>query len=226
VAGWQLLGKLTAGHRAIAGATEAGAYGSVNPWVGQLLMASRVDLQRAVGADSRVALDTCGRSAIQSGRVDRRVLVVIEYLSYLGLRPGVSGLPCPEASSARAAPDTSFDLTELGGLPVAGHEQAGGLVDLAIRQLLALQGTVRPSRIVSLLRYPWEPGAVMRRAGTTQIQVGFDPMGTMALSSMPDALNTAQWKRLIRRLVGVSAPGTDQTAESSSSAGSTSGGVP
>jgi hypothetical protein len=204
VAGWQLLGKLTAGRRAIAGATEAGAYGSVNPWIGQLLMASRPDLQRSVLADSRVTVDACARSAILAGSVDRRVLTVIEYLSYSGLRPGVSGLPCPGRSSARAAPDTSFDLTELGGLPVAGHEQAGSLVDLAIRQLLALQGTVRPSRIVSPLRYPWEPAAVTRVANPAQVQVDFDPTETMALGSMPDALNTAQWKRLLRRLVGVS----------------------
>jgi hypothetical protein len=57
---------------------------------------------------------------------------------------------------------------------------------------------------VSLLRYPWEPEAVARPSGAKQVQVDFDPMESLALSSMPDALNTAQWKRLIRRLVGVS----------------------
>ncbi len=126
VAGWQLLGKLTAGHRAVAGAASAGAYGSFNPWVGQLLMASRRDLQRAVLADPRVTVDACGRRAIGTGAVDRRVLAVIEYLSYSGLRPGVSGLPCPAPSSGRAALDTRFDLTEIGGSPVAGHQQDGG----------------------------------------------------------------------------------------------------
>ena len=204
VAGWQLLGKLTAGHRAIAGATEAGAYGSVNPWIGQLLMASRPDLQRAVLADRRVTVDSCGQSAIRAGRVDRRVLAVIEYLSYAGLSPWISGLPCPQPSSVRPAPDTSFEITEIGGVPVAGHQQAGGLVDLAIRQLLALQGSLSPSQIASLRRYPWEPTAVVRRADAARIEVQFDPVESTALSPMSDALNTAQWKRLIRRLVGVS----------------------
>jgi hypothetical protein len=226
VAGWQVLGKLTAGHRAIAGATEAGAYGSVNPWIGQLLMASRQDLQRTVLADRQVTVDACGRSAIQAGRVDRRVLAVIEYLSYAGLNPGVTGLPCPKLSSAPPAPDTSFEITEIGGVPVLGHQQAGGPVDLAIRQLLALQGTLSPSQIASLRRYPWQPTAVVRRADTAQVEVQFDPIASSALGPMSDALNTGQWKRLIRRLVGVSSPGTGQTAESSSSAGSTSGGVP
>ena len=204
VAGWQVLGKLTAGHRAIAGATEAGAYGSVNPWVGQLLMASRPDLQRAVLADRQVTLDACAQSAIRAGRVDRRVLAAIEYLSYAGLRPGVTGLPCPKPSSARPAPDISFEIAEIGGVPVAGHQHAGGPVDLAIRQLLALQGTLSPSQIASLRRYPWEPTAVVRRADAARIEVQFDPLDSNALGPMSDALNTGQWKRLIRRLVGVS----------------------
>jgi hypothetical protein len=204
VAGWQVLGKLTAGHPVIGGAAEAGAYGSDNPWVGQLLMASRRDLQRALLGDRRVTLEPCGRRAIQTGAVDHRVLAVIEYLSYAGLQPGVAGLPCPSPKGTRTAPDIKFDLTALGGAPVAAHQQDGGLVDLAIRQLLALQGVLRPSRIASLRRYPWEPIAVVRRTDAGQVEVEFDPMESTALGPMADALDTAQWKRLIRRLVGVS----------------------
>jgi hypothetical protein len=66
VAGWQLRGRLTAGRSSIAGAVQAGAYGSANPWVGQLLMAPRADLERAVLADPRVTLDACGRRSIRA----------------------------------------------------------------------------------------------------------------------------------------------------------------
>jgi hypothetical protein len=206
VAGWQLLGKLTAGRPSIAGAAEAGAYGSANPWVGQLLMAPRTDLQRAVLADPRVTLDACGRRAIRTGGVDRRVLAAIEYLSYAGLRPGVAGLACAKRSLIRVAPDTRFSLVEIAGVPVAGHQQDGGVADLAIRQLLSLQGALRPSRIVSQRRYPWETAAVARPGAAARIEVDFAPVEATALSSLPDALNTSQWKRLIRRLVHLSGP--------------------
>ena len=89
---------------------------------------------------------------------------------------------------------------------MAGHQQDGGVVDLAIRQLLSLQGALRPSRIVSLRRYPWETVAVARPGGAALIEVDFAPVEATTLSSLPDALNTAQWKRLIRRLVRVSGP--------------------
>jgi hypothetical protein len=206
VAGWQLLGRLTAGRPSIAGATQAGAYGSANPWVGQLLMAPTGDLKRAVLADADVTLDACGRRAIDTGAVDRRVLAVIEYLSYVGLRPGVTGLACRTNSVTRAAPDTQFSLTQIAGVPVVGHQQDGGVVDLAIRQLLALQGALRPARIVSLVRYPWEPATVARPGGASQIEVDFEPVASTALDSLPDALDTGQWRRLIRRLVRLNGP--------------------
>jgi hypothetical protein len=206
VAGWQLLGRLTAGRASIAGATQAGAYGSANPWVGQLLMAPTGDLRRAVLGDPEVMLDACGRRAIGTGGVDRRVLAAIEYLSYVGLRPGVTGLACPTHSGTRVVLDTQFSLTQIAGTPVAGHQQDGGVVDLAIRQLLALQGALRPARIVSLLRYPWEPATVARTSGASEIEVDFEPVESTALGSLPDALDTAQWKRLIRRLVRMNGP--------------------
>ena len=134
------------------------------------------------------------------------MLAAIEYLSYTGLSPGVAGLACPKRSLIRAAPDTQFSLVQIAGVPVAGHQQDGGVVDLAIRQLLSLQGALRPSRIVSLRRYPWETVAVARPGGAALIEVDFAPVEATTLSSLPDALNTAQWKRLIRRLVRLSGP--------------------
>jgi hypothetical protein len=169
-------------------------------------MAPRPDLQRSVLADPRVTLEACGRRAIRAGRVDRRILAVIEYLSYSGLSPDVAGLPCPAPSRSRPTPDMRFYLTQVGGVLVAGHQQKGGLVDLTIRQLLALQGALRPSRIVSLLRYPLEPAAVTRPGAAARIEVDFEAAQTTALGSLPDALDTTQWKRLIRRLVRLSGP--------------------
>jgi hypothetical protein len=201
VSGWQLLGNLIAGRASVGRASQAGAYGSDNPWVGQLLLAPRADLERSVLADPRVSVDPCGRRAIQTGGVDRRVLAAIEYLSYAGLSPGISGLPCPTGSRAGAPLEAQFYLTAVAGVPVAGHQQAGGVVDLAIRHLLGLQGVLRPSLIVNARSYSSEAATVSRPDGTAHIEVDFEPTASAASSSVPAALDTAQWKRLIRRLV-------------------------
>ncbi|MBV9607025.1 MAG: lytic murein transglycosylase [Solirubrobacterales bacterium] len=207
VSSWEVLGKLSAGRPSAAGAAQAGAYGSPNPWVGQLLMAPRADLERSVLVDSRVTLDDCGRSAVKAGAVDRRVLAVIEYLAYAGLSPGVSGLPCPRGRAPGQARDTRFFINEIDRIPVAGRGRARGLVDVTVRQLLVLQGALRPSQIVSALSYPGNLETMAWPGRATQIEVDFDPVasGSLAslgsLPSLSGVLDTTQWRLLVRRLV-------------------------
>ena len=220
VAGWQVLGRLTAGRASVAGAMQAGAYGAQNPWVGQLLMARRSDLERSVLADRRVVLDRCARRAIQGEVVDRRVLAAIEYLSYDGLAPAVSGIACPLSPASTSLPQTVFSITRIAGLPVTAS-RAAGPVDLAIRQLLVLQGELRPSLITSARRYPWEPATATAPGAGGAIRVSFTSSDSPELTALPAALDTREWTRLISRLAGL---GTGSAASAAPAASAASAG--
>jgi hypothetical protein len=196
IAGWELLGRLTAGRSALVGADETGAYGTGNTSVGQLLLATKSTLGRAILDDPRVSLVTCARQDIRAGRVDRRVLAVIEYLSYSGYAPAVSGLVCGEPPSSGAQLGTDAQISELDGIPVVGHQRDGGIVDQAIRALLQLQGALFPERIVSARSYRWQP-VTAAQPDATRLEVDYSPS---AFGSTGESFNAAQWKRLAGRL--------------------------
>jgi murein DD-endopeptidase MepM/ murein hydrolase activator NlpD len=75
---------------------------ATSPTVGQVLLESKQQLGPQVLHDHGVRLSTCAREDVQGGRVDRRVLAMLEYLSVSGLKPTVSGLPCSAATTANA----------------------------------------------------------------------------------------------------------------------------
>ncbi len=201
IAGWELLGRLTAGRAALVGAGEAGAYGTRNVSLGQLLLGNKHTLERAVLSDRRVTIVGCGRRDIEAGRVDPRVLAVIEYLSYTGFAPGVSGLVCGEPPGSMAQPGTAIQISDLDGIPVAGHQGDGGIVDQAIRTLLQLQGALRPEQIVSTRRYPWQTSTTAL-PGATRLEIDFAAPGTETgtASSSADSLTGSQWRQLNSRL--------------------------
>lgn len=190
IAGWELLGRLTRGTGAIGGGARAGAFDVRNATLGQLLMSSPAALARAVLRNPQVHEDPCYGTAIARGRVDRRALAVIAYLAYSGLAPAVTGAGC----SGMPASGRRFEITALRGTPVLGHQQVGGLVDLAIRQLLALEGALRPSRIVSLRSYPWESTTLALPDHAAAIEVDFARLGPRS------GVDAGQWGRLARRL--------------------------
>src|SRR5205807_6954426 len=116
---------------------------------------SKQQLEQQVLRDAGIGLGRCGREDLRGGRIDRRVLAMLEYMSVSGLRPTVAGLPCPPASSAQAAnapaanQQVSVRITAVNGTPVAAHQTPGSPADSAVRRLLMLQGASRPARILS-----------------------------------------------------------------------------
>jgi hypothetical protein len=203
ITGWELLGRLTAGRSsALVGASQAGAYGAGNSSLGQLLLGSRAQLQRAVLSDRRIALSRCARADVAAGSVDRRVLAVLEYLSYSRLAPAVTGMPCGAATGRREGSITQVEITRLDGIAVAGHQRDGGIVDLAIRRLLGLQGQLRPSQIISLRSYPWQSTTLALPDHAAQIEIDFSQRGAAAGGT---GLDSAQWKKLIGRLTQLGA---------------------
>jgi len=180
---------------------------ATSPTVGQVLLESKQQLEPQVLHDQSIRMGRCGRQDVQTGRVDRRVLAMLEYLSVSGLKPTASGLSCasPAAAAALNSPAGStlaaVDITAINGIPIAGHQGPGSIADTAVRKLLMLEGLSRPRSIVSLLSYPGAPGALAKPSARNDIQVTFSPLsqahGAGLLSS---TLTPAEWIRLIARL--------------------------
>ncbi len=133
---------------------------ATSPTVGQVLLASKPQLEQLLLRDPGVHLPSCERGAVRAGEVDRRVLAALEFLSVSGLSPTVSAAGCvhaaraPAAGNAIAAAGDAVDISAIDGTPIAGHEGQGSVTDIAVRRLLRLQGTMKPAQIVSAISYP------------------------------------------------------------------------
>jgi hypothetical protein len=183
---------------------------ATSPTVGQVLLASKRQLERQVLRDPGVRFASrCGHGQVQAGQVDRRVLAALEFLSLSGLKPTVSSAGCRGARAARAgnaaggAAGETFDISAIDGTPIAGHEQPGSLADIAVHRLLRLQGTMRPRQIVTgSLSYPGTADTLTMPADRGLIHVGFQLSGgaraARALTATP--LTPQQWLMLISRL--------------------------
>jgi murein DD-endopeptidase MepM/ murein hydrolase activator NlpD len=210
---------------------------ATSPTVGQVLLESKHQLEPQVLGDSGIRLSTCGRQDVQEGRVDRRVLATLEYLSVSGLKPTASGLKCPSAttaSSASYAPvgDGSdvVDIEAINGVPVAGHQSSGSLADNAVRKLLMLQGLNRPRRIASLMNYPGAAGAVSDPSARAAIRIDFSAPAARAANAtgaLYSGLAPSEWIKLIARLGEIPDPvvghGPSSAAIPDTSNGATSG---
>jgi murein DD-endopeptidase MepM/ murein hydrolase activator NlpD len=183
---------------------------ATSPTVGQVLLESKRELQHQVLRDGGIRLGTCARQDVKSGRVDKRVLAALEYLSVSGLKPTVAGMPCPPATPAAQAGNAgagaaigAMSITAVGGVPVAGHQGPGSAADTTVRRLLMLQGLARPRRIVSQMRYPSTAVAVTSARAGEAIRVVFaTPRSGLARVAglYSSALSSQQWSRLVARL--------------------------
>ncbi|HEX5851930.1 MAG TPA: lytic murein transglycosylase [Solirubrobacteraceae bacterium] len=183
---------------------------ATSPTVGQVLLESKQQLQPQVLHDAGIRFSRCGRETVQAGRVDRRVLALLEYLSVLGLKPTVSGLKCSSSSAAASASyapasegSEIVNIEAVNGVPVAGHQSPGSLADNAVRKLLMLQGLNRPQRILSLMNYPGAAGALVSPSARRAIRITFAPRaagGAHAASLSYAGLAPSDWIKLIARL--------------------------
>ncbi len=172
--GWKLL-EATAIYRAK----------GKNPFTDQLsgagvLLLSKEALQKRVLADSGLSIYPCGREDVADGRIDRRVLAMLEYLRSKGLRLRISALECGHrylASSGNVSEHSSgdaVDIAEIDGVPVAGHQGPGTLTDKLIRYVLALQGTMHPHQVISLENLPGETSFALADHAD-HIHIGYYP---------------------------------------------------
>jgi Transglycosylase SLT domain len=183
---------------------------ATSPTIGQVLLESKQQLEQQVLRDGGIRLSRCGRQDIQAGRVDKRVLAALEYLSVSGLRPTVGGLACAPArpaalasNAAAAATSESVAITAIDGVPVAGHQGPGTAADTLVRRLLMLQGLSRPQKIISAMSYPGAASTVTSSKSTGTIRVLFAaPRSALARIAglYSSVLSPTQWSRLVARL--------------------------
>jgi hypothetical protein len=164
-------------------------------------------LERRVLSDPRIQIYPGGQNDIQTGQIDRRVLVVLEYLADSGLNPTVSCLKSGHSeltSSGNVSEHWSgnaVDISAINNTPILGNQDPGGIADQAVQRLMMLQGTEQPHQIISLIDHGANTMAMADHAN--HIHVGFRPMfgENAALGKQMQAiLKPDQWTSLIKRL--------------------------
>jgi Transglycosylase SLT domain/Peptidase family M23 len=203
--GWKLL-ETTAIYRA----ADKNPF-SDNPSVGQVLLMSKAALEQRVLNDPALSIYSCGRNDIQTGQIDRRVLAVMEYLVAKGYRLTITSLKCGHSyltASGNVSAHSygaAVDIAAVNGIPITGHQGPGSITEAVIKDLLLLQGSMRPAQIISLMDLG--PPTFILPDHYNHIHVGytFTTAGS-SIKQLGQILKPEQWQRLIERLGEIQNP--------------------
>ncbi len=205
----------------LAGATASDAF-----------LLSKNELQSAVLGDPGIKLGKCDREQLATGKVGRRTLALLVFLSRSGLKPTVGELRCGRPAYTAKGLTTSFppagtiDIAAINGIPISGHQGAGTITDIAIRTLLTIPSQFAPKRIVSLMRYPGAPSTIAAADYSNYIKIelanapgasaskvaGAKAKSAKAASSKTATaatdvvLGTSEWQRLVGQIGSLSSP--------------------
>jgi hypothetical protein len=202
--GWKLL-ESTAIYR-VSG--QNALYGKTNAFtIGQDMLLPKALLEKRVLADPRVQIYSGGQNDIQTGQIDRRVLVTLEYLADSGLNPTVSCLKSGHSEFTTSGnvsehwSGNAVDISAINNIPILGNQDPGGIADQTVKRLMMLQGTVQPHQIISLIDHGANTLAMADHAN--HVHVGFQPLfGQNAKlgKQMQAILKPGQWTNLMQRL--------------------------
>ncbi len=154
--GWKLL-EATAIYRANGKSALADDLG-----VSGVLLLPKDALERRVLNDKSLSIYQCGREDIATGKIDRRILAVLEYLVESGFRLTISALECGHSTYTTSgnvsehSTGDAVDIADIDGVPVTGHQGPGTLTDALIKTVLRLQGPMHPHQVISLEDLPGE----------------------------------------------------------------------
>jgi hypothetical protein len=202
--GWKLL-ETTAIYRA----NDRDPF-SANPTVGQVLLMSKAALEQRVLHDPKLSIYACGRQDVANGQIDRRILAVMEYLVAKGYRLTITALKCGHSyltSSGNVSAHSygaAVDIAAVNGIPITGHQGPGTITEAVIKDLLLLQGAMRPAQIISLMDLG--PPTFILADHYNHIHVGYTFSTTEHISQLGQMLKPEQWQRLIERLGQIENP--------------------
>jgi hypothetical protein len=121
------------------------------------LEAAKPRLTQELLTDPRADIYGGGRDDMTHGRVDVRVIVLIKYLAETYGQVTVSSLFSGHRKYARPGVISAHiyghavDVSALGGLPIQGHQEPGGITEKAVRAILLLPVELQPRQVISLL---------------------------------------------------------------------------
>ena len=188
-----------------------------NPFTARLsgagvLLLSKEALIKRVLADGGLSIYECGREDVASGRIDRRVLAMLEYLRAKGYELTVTSLNCghgfltTSGNVSEHSTGDAVDIAAINGVPVLGHQGPGSLTNQVISEVLRLQGTMHPHQVISLEDFPG-PTSFPMADHADHIHVGYHAVSENPLESrFSPLLKPNQWDRLIDRLGEIENP--------------------
>jgi hypothetical protein len=121
------------------------------------LEASKAAIASRILADPNVSIYQGGRNDILANKIDVRVLAMIAYLRESFGSVTVSCLLSGHRLYARPGVVSAHiygravDIAAVGGVPIQGHQQPGGITERTVRAILLLPAEVMPRQVISLL---------------------------------------------------------------------------
>jgi hypothetical protein len=208
--GWKLL-EATAIYRA-AGQDPFNGTATAS----QVLLMSKTQLVERVLDDPSIEIYACGRDDIRTGQIDRRVLAMLEYLVARGFDLTVTSLKCGHSITTASgnisehSTGNAVDIAQINGIPVLGHQGPGSISEALVRDLVQLQGTMRPHQIISLMDYFGTDNTFAMGDHDDHVHVGYQPVAGPGAGSVSrqfsSLLKPDQWQRLIDRLGEIDNP--------------------
>ena len=118
---------------------------------------AKPSLSKRILNDKRITIYPGGRSDIEAGRVNIRVLVLIAYIAEAHGQVTVSCLISGHRLYARPGVISAHiyglaaDLSTVGGVSILGHQQVDSVTEKAVRNILLLPAEMQPRQVISLL---------------------------------------------------------------------------
>jgi len=195
-----------------------------------VLLLSKEVLQKRVLANKSLEIYECGREDIAGGRIDRRVLAMLEYLTVRGFEMTVTSLQCGHSlltasgNVSEHTTGTAVDIPVINGVPVTGNQGPGSPTEELVREVLRLQGTMHPHQVISLLDFPG-PTSFPMADHYDHVHVGYQPLAGDAEAKFIALLKPDQWQRLVDRLGEIENPSVPVRPSKFAIPDQTSGGI-
>jgi hypothetical protein len=211
--GWKLLDS-TAVYRAIGLNPLVSNHGDRT--IGQILLMSKEQLEQYVLNKKSIQIYAGGRSDIQAGEIDRRVLAVIAFLDSEGYHPYISclisghSLLTSSGNVSEHIGGDAVDISSINGKSMIANNKPGGLMEEVVRKIMTLQGVLEPHQIISLFAIG---GATMSLPDhNDHIHVGFragagvNAGGKVGKGTKGASLSKKDWYRVFDHLGKIKNP--------------------
>lgn len=181
--------------------------------VGQILLMGKAELQDRVLHDKRISIYEGGRRDIKAGQIDRRILALLQVLATKGVEPTVTSLRTghgyytASGNVSQHTTGTAVDIaTAYGKVITPATQGIGSVTDRAVREILQLQGNMKPDQIITLMKYEGEDNTLAMADHDDHIHVGYKPVTGKGGKQLEQLLKPGQWGDLVKQLSSIEVP--------------------